>query len=69
MLSGGAMTVAMEEPFILFDDAREGGAPARLYRAPFETICANELSEVRPALERLRDAVRGGAHAAGYLDL
>ena len=61
------MTVAMEEPFILFDDAREGGPPARLYRAPFETIAANSLAEVRPAMDRLRGAVDGGAHAAGYL--
>ena len=56
---GGAMTVAMEEPFILFDDARESGAPARLYRAPFETIRAMSC-EVRPALERLRAAVAAG---------
>ena len=61
------MTVAMEEPFILFDDARAGGAPPRLYREPFELICATESSEVRPALERLGDAVNGGAHAAGFL--
>ena len=63
------MTVAMEnrDLFILFDDAREGGAPARLYRAPLETICAMELGEVRPALERLRAAIAGGAHAAGFL--
>jgi para-aminobenzoate synthetase/4-amino-4-deoxychorismate lyase len=63
------MTVAMENRnlFILFDDAREGGAPARLYRAPFETICAMEMSEVRPALERLRTRISGGAHAAGFL--
>jgi len=59
--------MANDDPFLLFDDAREGGAPARLYRAPFETICAMELSEVRPALERLRAAVKDGAHAAGYL--
>jgi len=63
------MTTAMAsgDPFLLFDDARVGGAPARLYRMPFKTICATELSEVRPAFERLRKAVRGGAHAAGYL--
>ena len=57
----------MTAPFILFDDARAGGAAARLYRAPFEVIEANRLDEVRTALERLRAAVDGGAHAAGYL--
>ena len=67
MLLDGAMTVAMEGPFILFDDASARGAPARLYRTPYESICATELSEVRPALERLSDAVNGGAHAAGFL--
>ncbi|HMI41310.1 MAG TPA: aminodeoxychorismate synthase component I [Sphingomicrobium sp.] len=57
----------MEGPFILFDDAREGGAPARLYRDPVATISADGLEEVRPALQRLRAAIQGGAHAAGYL--
>ncbi len=53
-------------PFLLFDDARPGGA-ARLYRDPARLIVANSLDEVRPALAELRAAVRGGAHAAGYL--
>ncbi len=53
-------------PFMLFDDARPGGA-ARLYRDPARLIVANSLDEVRPALAELRTAVRGGAHAAGYL--
>ena len=57
----------MEGPFILFDDAREGGAPARLYRDPIATIVAHTLAEVGSALKRLRAAVEGGAHAAGYL--
>ena len=53
--------------WILFDDARPGGAPARLYRDPRETIVAHRLDEVMPALERVRAAVAGGAHAAGWL--
>ena len=63
------MTVMMatDDPFILFDDARAGGAPARLYRTPFETISATDLSDVRRALELLRAAIDGGAHVAGYL--
>ena len=53
--------------FVLFDDAREGGAAPRLYRRPVEVIVANELDEVVPALERVRVGLRAGKHAAGYL--
>lgn len=53
--------------WILFDDAREGGAPARLYRDPCEGIVAWELGEIGPALERVRAGLRAGKHAAGYL--
>nr|WP_294847021.1 aminodeoxychorismate synthase component I [uncultured Sphingomonas sp.] len=53
--------------WILFDDARPGGAPPRLYREPKGRIVARQLHDVRPALEDLRGAVAGGAHVAGYL--
>jgi para-aminobenzoate synthetase/4-amino-4-deoxychorismate lyase len=54
-------------PFVLLDDARENGAPARLYRAPVRVVAAYETAAVRPALEALRDARREGLHAAGFL--
>ena len=53
--------------FVLFDDAREGGAPPRLYRQPVEIVVAHELYEVIPALKRIRGGLRAGKHAAGYL--
>ena len=53
--------------WILFDDARKGGAPARLYRDPLERIVAWELGEMGPSLERLRAGLKAGKHAAGYL--
>ena len=53
--------------FVLFADARAGGGAARLYRTPHREIVATTMAEVRPALEEVRAAVRGGAHAAGYL--
>ena len=53
--------------WILFDDARAGGAKPRLYRAPRAVVVAHALDEVLPALERVRAAVRAGAHAAGWL--
>ena len=53
--------------WLLFDDAREGGAPPRLYADPSEVIVARELGEIEPALERVRQALRSGKHAAGYL--
>ena len=59
--------VTPAEPFVLFDDAREGGAPARLYRRPAGEIVARAQDEVMPALRTLREAVRGGRHVAGFL--
>lgn len=54
-------------PFVLLDDAREGGAPARLYRDPVRIVRADTLAEVRPALDALCAARGEGLHAAGYL--
>ncbi|WP_367280010.1 chorismate-binding protein [Sphingomonas sp. LHG3406-1] len=56
----------MKAPFLLFDDARPGGH-ARLYRQPVGEIVARTMDEVVPALAALQQAVRGGAHAAGFL--
>ena len=53
--------------WILFDDARESGAPPRLYRQPAEVVVTRNLDEVVPALERVRAALQAGRHAAGYL--
>ncbi|WP_447727789.1 aminodeoxychorismate synthase component I [Sphingomonas koreensis] len=54
-------------PFVLLDDARPGGADARLYRDPVRIVTAGSPEEVQPALAAL-DAARGkGLHAAGYL--
>lgn len=55
-------------PFVLMDDARpHGGRPAMLYRDPVERIETRTLAQVRPALDRLRQAQGRGLHAAGYL--
>lgn len=56
-----------DAPFVLLDDARPGGADARLYRAPQRTIVAMEGREVRPALAALDEARLEGLHAAGYI--
>ena len=58
----------MPAPLILLDDARpEGASPARLYRAPVETVVARRPDEVAPALARL-DALRdAGKELAGYI--
>jgi para-aminobenzoate synthetase/4-amino-4-deoxychorismate lyase len=53
--------------WLLFDDARDGGAAPRLYREPVVTIVAWEFSEIEPALERIRAGLRAAKHAAGYL--
>ncbi len=53
--------------WILFDDAREGGASPRLYARPRKVIVAREVEQVIPALGQVRQEVASGAHAAGYL--
>lgn len=60
MLSG------LATPFVLLDDAREGGA-ARLYADPVRIVRADTVAEVAPALASLRAALRDGLHAAGYV--
>lgn len=57
----------MDPSFLLFDDARTSGARARLYRFPAAEIVAWRMDEVLPALHRLQDAIRSGAHAAGFM--
>ena len=54
-------------PFVLLDDARENGAPARLYRAPVRIVRADTPEAVRPALDALRAAMAEGLHAAGMM--
>lgn len=54
-------------PLVLLDDARAGGAPARLYRSPVRTIRADRIDEVIPALNALRSGQAEGLEAAGFL--
>jgi para-aminobenzoate synthetase/4-amino-4-deoxychorismate lyase len=53
--------------WILFDDAREGGSPPRLYAAPHAVVTACGIGEVATALEKVRKGLAAGKHAAGYL--
>jgi para-aminobenzoate synthetase/4-amino-4-deoxychorismate lyase len=53
-------------PFLLLDDARPGGAQT-LYRDPHSIVVAHRVDDVRAALAQLRDAIRSGLHAAGWL--
>ena len=57
----------LNAPFVLLDDARDGGVGARLYTDPVETIVAEARDDVLPALAAVRAARRRGLHAAGYL--
>ncbi|WP_374945270.1 aminodeoxychorismate synthase component I [Sphingomonas sp.] len=54
-------------PFVLLDDARDGGAPARLYAKPVRIVAAHAPGEVQGVLDAVRAATRGGLHAAGFL--
>ena len=59
--------ISPTEPFVLIDDARAGGGPARLYREPRETIVAATPDAVPAALAKVRDMVASGRHIAGFL--
>lgn len=61
------MLAAETRPFLLLDDARPGGAAARLYRAPLRVVSASTPDDVPAALAALRAARSEGLHAAGYL--
>lgn len=54
-------------PFVLLDDARPAGAPARLYRAPVQVIETSDAAQVIGALDAVRAARRDGLHAAGFV--
>ena len=54
-------------PFVLLDDARDGGAAARLYTQPVEIITAHRIEQVPAALYALREAKARGLDAVGYL--
>jgi para-aminobenzoate synthetase/4-amino-4-deoxychorismate lyase len=57
----------LTEPFVLLDDARDGGAAARLYRRPAEVMATHESAGVGPALDAVRAGVARGRSAAGFL--
>ncbi len=56
-------------PFILLDDARDGGeaVPARLYSDPLEILQAHTPEELSAVLDQLGEAKQRGLHAAGYI--
>ncbi len=62
----GAMTLA-HAPFVLLDDARPGGAPARLYADPVRILAAHDPADIPALLAALREAGAQGLHAAGFL--
>ncbi|WNO53978.1 aminodeoxychorismate synthase component I [Stakelama saccharophila] len=53
-------------PFVLLDDARDDGVPARLYRRPSGIVRADGPDGVAPLFEKLAGAGRHGLHAAGF---
>ena len=57
----------MIAPFLLFDDAREVGAPCRLYEGPVGQVVAHSHDDVPVALGQLRAAVADGNHVAGWI--
>lgn len=59
--------ITADKPFVLLDDARPGGGPARLYTNPLERLQAHSADAIPTLMARLRQATRDGLHAAGWL--
>lgn len=59
--------LSTQTPFVLLDDARPGGADARLFGAPTGIIEARSFDDIAPALDQLDEARAKGLHAAGYI--
>ena len=54
----------IKPPYVLLDDARDGGAPARLYRHPRAVVEARSTAEIAPMLAAMREH---DGEAAGFL--
>ncbi|MBW4330755.1 aminodeoxychorismate synthase component I [Stakelama sp. CBK3Z-3] len=61
------MTLTDAPPYVLLDDARPGGGPARLYADLVQVVTTHRVDGVRDALAKLRRGLAGGLHAAGFL--
>lgn len=61
------MSGILSGPFVLLDDARDGGAPARLYRAPLRIVRADRAVDVPAALAELKAERAAGRDAAGFM--
>ena len=59
--------ITADKPFVLLDDARTGGGPARLYTDAVERLQAGHVDEIPALMARLRGGTCNGLHAAGWL--
>ena len=66
-IDGSMGPISADSPFVLLDDARPGGGPARLYRHAVDHLQADRTNDVPGLMTRLRAATRDGLHAAGWL--
>lgn len=57
----------ISHPFVLLDDARAGGADARLFSNPIEIVETRRMEDVAAALERVGSAQRAGRFVAGFI--
>ena len=58
--------LAAGTPFVLLDDARQGGSRT-LYRDPHAIVATRDPAEIRGCLVRIRAAAADGWHAAGWI--
>lgn len=57
----------LQHNFAIFDDASRAEGAALLFEQPVEVITAWNAAEVKPALERVRQARRNGRWCAGFI--
>lgn len=61
-----AVPAGLEETFVLLDSNAGDGAPSLLFSQPVGIVVARAPHEVDGAIERLREGLAAGLHAAGF---
>ena len=59
--------LSLDQPFVIFDDARQNGGKGRTYHKLRDQIFLRKAEDIYTLPDRLRTALRSGLHVAGYL--
>ena len=59
--------LSLDQPFVIFDDARQNGSTGRTYHKLRDQIFLKKAEDIYTLPDRLRAALNDGLHVAGYL--